>query len=324
MADTTSSSPLSKWYNHPSGAYKSIEGLYKKVKGEHTKKQVSEFIRNQVSNQTRSIESTGSFTPTYVGQQFHADIGVFGRVNYLVAVDALSGFMHVFRLGAKTSANLIAAFEKIEKLPDSIFFDGEAGIGSEAFRLWAESKNISVIQSRTHAPRAERAILTIKTRLSKAQADSGGSAASLIPGIVEAYNTEHEHERHGLTPEDAQKKKNLAVVVEKTKKAAGRRKSYPPLEKGDRVRIRVSAGTTGKASTAVRFSEGLHTVTDIKETPVGLLYFANGRWFLRKDLKIGTEVEPTPRPARQRKEPAPSQPRQPSTRKTAKPARFQD
>lgn len=303
---------LQKLWNDPSGAYKSIAAL-RRESGVQLDK-VREFVAAQKSTRTHRVGPTGSYHPNYFGEQYHIDIAFFSRKAHLVAVDAFSGKMYVRPLTNKSAANIIKAMDEIcevDGCPDSVFADGESGIASTQFTKWAEDNDVQVIQTRGHAVRAERGILTIKQRIARIQADTGGVGANLVPGIVHAYNSKHIHERHGLTPNDASKPANKKRVLEADE---GKQKTYSLLNVGDTVRIRVALKATDKPATAARWGD-VKIIEEMKPGVGGNMYRIGRTWYLRKDLKPDKADATIERiPVAQLTEKAPIVPRAPSGR----------
>ena len=111
------------------------------------------------------------------------------------------------------------------------------------FPKWLEEHNILHIVTRSHANTAERAIRTFKdllTRRIESKEIEPGEVwynDSILYAILLKYNLRMVHRTIGLTPNEARKSKNESHVRTMLEINAIRKRKYPDIKVGDRVKI---------------------------------------------------------------------------------------
>lgn len=122
-------------------------------------------------------------------------------------------------------------------LPKSIYTD-EDGAFQNDFAEMLRAHHIQHIITRAQAPFVERFIRTFKrmTFLRQEGASEDQSWVELLPAVLAKYNRTSHH-AHGFTPNYAHDDENAFYVKIGLMIQAKKRRAYPPIEVGDRVRL---------------------------------------------------------------------------------------
>ena len=133
---------------------------------------------------------------------------------------------------------------------------------------WFLRRDIRLLQTRTHAHFAERHIRTVKDMIFKRMDHKKihiDNWQTLLPEILTEYNTKMEHSATGLTPEEASKPRNLALVKGRLQVKALKSRKYPDIVVGDEVKYFQKKDKLDKERVST-WSTTTSVVTDIKES----------------------------------------------------------
>ena len=168
-----------------------------------------------------------------------------GFTSALTVIDNFSKFGWAIPLKTKKSEELIKAFANIfaesDRFPKKIWFDKETGIYSDAFRGYVAQFGIDVYstQSELKAVIIERWNRTLKENIYRKFTELGSDKqwVDLLSECVNTYNNTV-HSTIKMTPIEASKKENEAIVKEQLDKKIRKYTSKPAKFKvGDKVRI---------------------------------------------------------------------------------------
>ena len=149
------------------------------------------------------------------------------------------------------------------------------------FPKWLEDHNILQIFTRSHANTAERAIRTFKdllTRRIESKEIEPGEVwynDNILYAILLKYNLRMVNRTIGLTPNEATKSKNEAHVRAMLELNAIRKRKYPEIKVGDRVKIYKKKKTFEKERISV-WTELSYEVEDIKDEKGQEFYYLSG------------------------------------------------
>ena len=106
---------------------------------------------------------------------------------------------------------------------------------------WLDEHNISHTMTRSHANTAERAIRTFKDLMTRRLEGPGNENARWYDmvriSMLMKYNKKMVNRTTGLTPFQASEKKNEAHVRTMLEINASRKRKYPDIKVGDRVKV---------------------------------------------------------------------------------------
>ena len=160
----------------------------------------------------------------------------------LVAIDSFTKVAHAVPMRGKTAASLIEAtaevFEKLGR-PKQLFSDYEGAFESPAWRRFLNERGVKMLQSLSGAPKVERFNRTLKhmlqTRLDAKNLSRDQWLGELGP-ILRKYNSSL-HSTIEMSPNEAARPENELLVAFNLSKHAVRKRRYPDLSIGDRVRV---------------------------------------------------------------------------------------
>ena len=154
-----------------------------------------------------------------------------------------------------THLNLLERWGKLLRLWANlkIYSDYEPGMEqSIEFPKWLEEHNILHIVTRSHANTVERAIRTFKDLLTRRIENKEIEPGEVwyndntLYAIFPKYNLRMVHRTIGLTPNDATKSKNESHVRTMLEINASRKRKYPDIKVGDRVKMNKKKKTCEK------------------------------------------------------------------------------
>jgi hypothetical protein len=163
----------------------------------------------------------------------------------LVGVDIFTKEIQIVKLYRKSADHYLEALEKlIEKLggpPEYIYSDMDPALLNIHVQTWIDSKNITLITTRTHAAVVERAIRTIKQQIDrrlddKPEGDKIWWDEDFLDLICHVYNEKRINSTTHFTPIDAKKEENLEKVKSNLEKHRVSMRTYDELNVGDQVR----------------------------------------------------------------------------------------
>jgi hypothetical protein len=174
--------------------------------------------------------------------------------------------------------------------PTVIYSDPESAMMATSVEKFFKEEGIGWIRTSEHAAIAERAIRTIKSDLDKRMEHKPDRWVNAIPGVSEKYNKES-HSAIGMTPKEATKPENdhdvrTNLIIQSIKK-----RKYPELNVGDKVKIYRKRKKFDKERVPV-WEDDYTTITDIIEAHGQKLYKVEGSPipFIRSNiLKINHE-----------------------------------
>ena len=177
--------------------------------------------------------------PKVAGQRGRVYTGGVEQYGVL-AVDSFTKYAHIEPLDRKTEGKWKEAFVNIFRKmgqPKQIFSDPDSSLNSNDVQKYFRDNGIEHIQTKEHAPIAERTIRTIKMLLDKRMEDNPEIWSLYLPAVLKKYNEQMVHSATGLTPKDATKEENefYAKTNLEVKRISNRK--YPELGLGDSVRL---------------------------------------------------------------------------------------
>ena len=129
-------------------------------------------------------------------------------------------------------------------------------------------ENIRMINSRNHAPYAERHIRTIKDMINRRLEYKKlvtKKWVDILPDILKEYNNKMVHSSHNFTPAQARQPRNTVIIKGRLEVNKISNRKYPEIEVGDKVRVFKSKDKMAKQNVPV-WSDTLHKVIKIEET----------------------------------------------------------
>ena len=204
-----------------------------------------------------------------------------------LAIDNFTKYMWIIPIENKETPELIRAMGEIVKAmgkPKKIYSDYEPGMeNSIEFPKWLEENNILHIVTRSHANTAERAIRTFKDlltrRIENKEIEPGEVwyTTKILYAILLKYNNKMVNRTIGMTPEQATDPKNEAHVRAMLEINAIRKRKYPDIKVGDRVKIYKKKKVFDKERISV-WTELSYEVEDIKDEKGQDFYYLSGHY----------------------------------------------
>ena len=147
--------------------------------------------------------------------------------------------------------------------PTEVYTD-DGGEFKSVFTEYLKAQGVKQIVTRRHAMFAERFTRYLRIRLRARQLKQNKPWEALVHKIVQQYNSTA-HSTTRMTPNEAQEDKNALDVKLSLVMQAKRDRRYPPLGKGDRVKIyqKKTRGEEQKEIVPV-WQEKVYTVKDIE------------------------------------------------------------
>ena len=160
----------------------------------------------------------------------------------LVAIDSFTKVADAVPMRGKTAASLIEAtaevFEKIGR-PKQLYSDYEGAFEAPAWRRFLNEHGVTMLQSVSGAPKVERFNRTLKTMLQTrldAKDLSRDQWLGELGPILRKYNSTP-HSTIEMSPNEAARPENKLLVAFNLSKHAVKKRRYPDLKIGDRVRV---------------------------------------------------------------------------------------
>jgi hypothetical protein len=196
----------------------------------------------------------------------------------LLMVDIFTKFVAIIPLVDNTTGTLLTGLKQclleMRGNPETIYSDAEGAMGSKVMTEWLEKQNIRLLSTRIHAAFAERHIRTVKDMLHKRMDHKNihiNQWQVLLPEILDRYNTKMIHSATGMTPIDAMKDENEALVKGRLQVNRLSSRRYPEIVVGDRVRIFQKKDKLDKERVST-WSTQVYIVENINES-MGQLYY---------------------------------------------------
>ena len=163
--------------------------------------------------------------------------------------------------------------------PKKIYSDMEGGMLSKEWDIWLEENSILHIYTRSHASTAERAIRTFKDSMTRRLGTPKNENVPWcdmvrLSGLMQ-YNQKMVNRTTGMTPLQATEKKNEAAVRAMIEISAIRKRKYPDIKVGDRVKICIKKDKLDKERISA-WSPVIYEVVDIKHEKDQVFYHLSG------------------------------------------------
>ena len=244
-------STIKKIYYDP-GGYGSMADTFKEAKKVDSSikfSDVKDWFERSVERKKnlRGFNSYVSLGPRDEYEVDLFDVNYLGQDEFrygLIAIDNFTKVMWVIPIKEKNTEELIRAtkaiIENMEK-PKKIYSDMEGGMKSKEWDNWLDEHNIVHIMTRGHANTAERAIRTFKDLMTRRLEGPDNKDVKWYDqvrlSVLVRYNQKVVNRTIGMTPYEATQKKNEAQVRTMLELNASRKRKYPDLKVGDKVKL---------------------------------------------------------------------------------------
>ena len=240
---------ISKVYYDPLTGFQNLARTLvaaQKIDKSIEREDVKQFLERQKETQFRPQTKQNSFIPQQAGHQMQFDLAFASRFpgkspyKYaLIAIDSFSKRLAVIPQKTKTAAETADALDKaVEKLgiPATAMMDDGSEF-KDAFKRRLLYYKIEPLTTRRHAIFAERAIRTLKEKITKRmEALKLSRWEQLVDAVTNQYNSEV-HNATGMTPLEADKVENHDEAYESMKRRGKTNRKYEPISVGDDVRL---------------------------------------------------------------------------------------
>ena len=227
-----------------------------------------EYATGTTTNKTRAMKGVAIVPWTTKG------LFKFG----LLLVDIFTKFVTVVPIDDNTTDNVLkglkVAIVQMGGKPGTIYSDAEGALLSAEGTKYFKDTDIRLITTRTHAWVAERHIRTVKDMLFKRMGNRDMKVdiwQTLVDEILTRFNTKMIHSATGMTPVEAKRPENEAVVKGRLQVKQLQTRRYPEVEKGDTVRIYQKKDKMDKEDVST-WSTEKYKVADVKES-MGQTYY---------------------------------------------------
>lgn len=276
---------LQKLYYDPQTGFQGLDKLYKKAKlidSKITKKKVKEWLDQQETQQITTQQKKtkrvySSILSPSIRNNFQLDIMYLpnpknNRFSYLLTcIDVYSRKAFVFPIRNKNADTTLDAFQSImvrSGKPKNINLDAGGEFDNELFKNFCEKNQIKLWMSNPEAENKnaiiERFHRTLRGILLKYEVARRRPYIDDLDALVENYNNTY-HKTIKTTPNQIWKgeepnKQNVNYVV------------YD-FSLGDRVRHQVKQAAFTKASSSVKYSKDVYTISNV----VGNAYYLTNK-----------------------------------------------
>ena len=240
---------------------------------------VNEFFNKNVEEK-RKPRGENSFVAPHAYYEYQADLFFIKDLENqkttvgFIMIDVFSKYMVVLPLpskdGADVASGFIEGFKKMGKKCELLYTDDETAFSTEYLQKYFKDEGIKHYITRGHAPFAEVAIKTFKLQLYKRiEADEKKGKNNIdwsnyIFEILLTYNNKMKHSAINMTPIEARKPKNEFQVKMNLSTKAVKKRTYPDVDEGDRVKLARKKGITEKQQTSHWLKE-IFTVKKIEK-----------------------------------------------------------
>ena len=267
-----------------------------------TMQDVEEFFKNNIEEK-RKQRGVNSFVAPYAYHTFQVDLFFISKKDLrnqkfrigLVLVDVFSKFASVVPIKSKEPpdflAGLMQGLNQMDRKPELLYGDDEGSLNSQVVNEYLTKEKIELHRTRGHPAFAESFIRNLKNKLFKrveADEKKGEENIQWIDYIFEimlTYNNKDAHSATKFTPKDARLKKNELEVKLNIGLQAKRSRTYPDLEKGDKVKVMRKKGISEKERTS-HWLKAVQEITRIDDKLGQTYYFLDdeNRGYLRHEL----------------------------------------
>ena len=267
-----------------------------------TMQDVEEFFKINIEEK-RKQRGQNSFVAPYTNYTFQIDLFFISKKDLenqkfnvgLVLIDVFTKYAIVVPIKSKDPsdylAGLMEGLNKMNNKPELIYDDDEGNLNSHVVNEYLTKEKIELHRTRGHPAFAERLIRTFKDKLFKRiEADEKKEKQNIrwtdyIFEIMLTYNNKDVHSATKFTPKDARLKKNELEVKLNIGLQTKRSRTYPDLEKGDKVKVMRKKGISEKERTS-HWLKAIQEVTRIDDK-LGQTYYIlddGNRGYLRHEL----------------------------------------
>ena len=263
---------------------------------------VEEFFKNNIEEK-RKPRGQNSFVAPYAYHTFQIDLFFISKKDLenqkfrvgLVLIDVFSKYAVVVPIKSKEPPDFLAGMmeglNKMDKKPELLYGDDEGTLNSQVVNEYLAKEKIELHRTRGHPAFAERLIRTFKDKLFKrVEADEKKEKQNIqwtdyIFEIMLTYNNKDVHSATQFTPKDARLKKNELEVKLNIGLQAKRSRTYPDLEKGDKVKVMRKKGISEKERSS-HWLKAVQEITRIDDKLGQTYYFLDdgNRGYLRHEL----------------------------------------
>jgi hypothetical protein len=249
----------------------------------------------------RNLRGYNSFIADRCYEEYQMDLFFFQDLekesgqkqpSALLMVDIFSKYCVVVPTKTKQPDDVLEAIKECIKdhqaKPESIYSDEEGAFVSNKVQSYFRSEEIRHIITRGHAAVAERTGRTIKDLLyRRVDGQDNPIWTDHIKAVLNTYNKKMVHSATGFTPYEGRLAKHRMEIKTRLELNAKRKRKYPNIAIGDKVRLYKKKGPLDKERVGV-WSKDLHEVLDITESEGQKFYKIKNRdhLFVRADILL--------------------------------------
>jgi len=234
------------------------------------------MVGKQPNKQRNAYIGKGnSYIANYARDQFQMDIGDMVELRtketqprYILSIiDIFSKYAMVFVLKDKTADETFKAIQTAFKtmgIPRSVYTDEGSEFKGKVNELF-KSEGITHITTVAHAHVVERFIRTIKNGIHDRVRFNNAPWEDMLPYVVKKYNNTV-HTSTGFKPDDAINDKHALEIKIKLEMNANKKRLYPTISVGDKVKIFRKPGKYGEAKESKsRWTDETYNVISIND-----------------------------------------------------------
>ena len=196
----------------------------------------------------KQLSGYNSFVASYPKQEYQLDLFFVNDLEDqeykigLLMIDVFSKYMTIVPLeSTQTNEVLEGIKEGIDNMggkPETFYTDDEGALNSKEIQNYFKHENINHIVSRGHAGVAERAIRTFKSLMYKLVDNNEAEQWIVVaPKALTIYNYKMVSRATNMTPNEARNPKKLLDAKLHMEMHRVKKRKYPEVKEGDRVRI---------------------------------------------------------------------------------------
>ena len=195
-----------------------------------------------------NLKGYNTWVPSRPREEYQMDLAFFPDDDedekyqgVLFMIDPFSKYASGYPFKSKQPNEILNCIKEcIEKMggkPETIYSDFEGSFNSKEIQNYFKENNIRWIYTTTHAAYIESFIKTIKNYIYKRAEYHGKPWHEYLWSSLLVYNNKSEHSATGLTPADANRKKNEFEVRLKLLLNKKMDRKYPPVSVGSLVKV---------------------------------------------------------------------------------------
>jgi len=279
MDDLSNDELLTLLYYDVKTGFTSAQELYRQAKAEKNTilfDDVKKWLANQPNKQRQAYKGAGnSYIANFPRDQYQMDIGDMVELRkkdtqprYMLSIiDIFSKYAMVFVLKDKTADEVFKAIQTAFKtmgIPRSVYTDEGSEFKGKVNELF-KGEGIKHITTVTHAHVVERFIRTIKNGIHDRVRFNNAPWEDMLPHVIKKYNNTI-HTSTGFKPKDAIDDKHALEIKIKLEMNRQKKRLYPNISVGDKVKIFRKAGKYGEAKESKsRWTDETYNVIGISE-----------------------------------------------------------